>query len=140
LSEDNKLIVYRAIEEVYNKGNLEAVKEIYAPDYVFHWSFGPKVHGSKAVKDMVNRRRAVMPNVTMIVEDQIAEGDKVVTRWTVRDTRQGEVKSAPPDGDQVTMTGILIDRVAGHKIQESWGEEAWDVMGIRVAMGIRIVN
>ena len=139
MSEDNKLIVYRAIEEVYSKGNVEAVEEIYAPDYVFHWTFGPNVHGPQGVKDSVNRRRAVLPDVTMIVEDQIAEGDKVVTRWTVRDTRQGEGRSAPPNGDRVMMSGILIDRIAEDKIQESWAEEAWTEEA-GVALRLRIAN
>jgi predicted ester cyclase len=128
--ERNKAIVRRAIEEIYNSNSLAVVNEIYAPDYIFHRTFGPQVYGPEGVKELVNRRRAVLPNATITIEDQIADANKVVTRWTVRDPHQRETAGHPPDGDQVTAAGILIDRIAGDKIQESWAEEGWNIMGI----------
>jgi hypothetical protein len=66
--EKNKAIVRRAIEEIYNKNSLAVVNEIYAPDYVFHPTFGPKVYNPEGVKELVERRRAVLPNATITLD------------------------------------------------------------------------
>lgn len=60
----------------------------------------------------------------------MVEGDKVVTCWAARDAHQGEVEDAPPDDDRLNATGITIDRIPDGKIQESWSEEGWSMMGL----------
>jgi predicted ester cyclase len=132
-TEKNKALVRRAIEEVYNQNSLVVVDEIYAPNYVLHHTFGPEVHGPEGVKELANMRRAVFANdVTITIEDQIAEADKVVTRWTVRGAHQGETAESPPNSDQGIATGMLIDRIArdSDKIEESWAEEHRHLMGV----------
>jgi predicted ester cyclase len=121
--------VRRAIEEIYNKNNTAEVDEIYADGYVFHCTTGPKIHSPEGVKELIQRRRAVLPNAIITIEDQVAEADKVVTRWMMRDAQQ-QHSAVPANGDQVTAAGILIDRIADGKIQESWGEENWQVRGV----------
>jgi predicted ester cyclase len=64
--------------------------------------------------------RTAFPDLQIPIEDVIAEGDRVVTRWTTRGTHQGELMGAAPTGNQLTVTGILIDRVSGGKIEEEW--------------------
>jgi predicted ester cyclase len=127
--EKSKEIVRRAIEEIYNKNNTAEVDENYADGYVFHCTTGPEIHSPEGVKELIQRRRAVLPNATITIEDQVAEADKVVTRWTMRDAQQQQ-SAVPANGDQVTAAGILIDRIADGKIQESWGEENWQVRGV----------
>jgi predicted ester cyclase len=129
-TETKKALVRRVIEEVYNRNSLEAVDETYAADYVFHPAFGPEVHGLEGVKDLVNRRREVFPEVTLTIEDQIAEADKVVTRWTVRDAYQRETAGSLPNSDQSMASGIIIDRIEDHRIKESWGEESSHLRGV----------
>jgi SnoaL-like polyketide cyclase len=71
--EKSKEIVRRAIEEIYNKNNTAEVDEIYADGYVFHCTTGPKIHSSEGVKELIQRRRAVLPNAIITIEDQVAE-------------------------------------------------------------------
>jgi SnoaL-like polyketide cyclase len=73
IMEKSKEIVRRAIEEIYNKNNTAEVDEIYADGYVFHCTTGPKIHSSEGVKELIQRRRAVLPNAIITIEDQVAE-------------------------------------------------------------------
>jgi predicted ester cyclase len=77
-------------------------------DYVLHGA--PEVRGPEGMKHFVTMYRTAFPDYTCTVEDQVAEGDKVVTRWTVRGTQHGELMGIPPTGRQVTLPGVVIDR------------------------------
>lgn len=120
--EDNKALVRRMFEEVFMQGNLAAVDQLFAPDYLMHnpgatWV----VLGYLGVKQTVTEVRTAFPDFSLSVEDVIAEGEKVMTRYTWRGTQQGTFLGIPPTGKQVTVTGILVSRVVDGKIAEEWG-------------------
>jgi predicted ester cyclase len=78
------------------------------------------VHGPEGIRRYVTAYRVAFPNLEVDVEDQLAEEDKVVTRWTVRGTHSGEFLGLAPTGDEVTVSGIEFDRIAGGRIDEAW--------------------
>lgn len=134
MSEENKAIARRSFDEVWNQGNLAAIDEIYAPDVVNHTlppGLPPGVEGGKAFTGMY---LSAFPDTKMTIELQIAEGDKVVTRWKAQGTHKGELMGIPATGKQVTVTGIVIDRIVGGRIVESWGE--FDQMGMMQQLGV----
>ena len=78
------------------------------------------MHGPAGIKRYVTAYRIAFPNLEVDVEDQLAEGDNVVTRWTVRGTHSGEFLGLAPTGDEVAVSGIEFDRVVGGRIDEAW--------------------
>ena len=120
MSDKNKAIVGRFGEEVWNKGNLATIDELVAGDFV---GYGPGrgiTRGPDALKRAVIRMRTAFPDLQFTVEDNFAEGDKVVTRWTGRGTHKGVWRGIAPTGKQVTFTGIAIRHIAGGKIVKRW--------------------
>jgi steroid delta-isomerase-like uncharacterized protein len=119
MSEQNKAFVRRLIEEVIGRGNFALVDELVAPNYVGH-SSSPETNTREGHKQFLAALRRAFPDLELKVEDQIAEGDKVVTRWTAYGTHKSEFAGIPPTGRRVVMTGIDIDRVANGKLVECW--------------------
>jgi steroid delta-isomerase-like uncharacterized protein len=74
------------------------------------------------------------PDLQITIEDMIAEGDKVVVRYTFRGTQEGETQGIPPTGNHVTVTGIFMCRCEGGKIVEEW--ENWDDLGLLQQLGV----
>jgi steroid delta-isomerase-like uncharacterized protein len=123
MSEENKMLERRAIEEIWNRGNYDLVDEIIASDYLGHSSNpATETHGPEGVKQFYMALRSAFPDIRFAIEDQVAEGDKVATRWTARATHNGEFQGIPPTGNRGELTGITIDRIAGGKIVECWTE------------------
>jgi steroid delta-isomerase-like uncharacterized protein len=121
MAEGNKALVRRWLDEVLTQGNLRRVDELFAPNYVLHDpSFPQEVHGREGIRRYVAASRAAYPDACFVVEDQIAERDMVVTRWTARGNHRGEFLGTPPTGSWVTITGIEFDRIVGGKIDEAW--------------------
>jgi steroid delta-isomerase-like uncharacterized protein len=117
MSEQNKRMVRRFLTEVCNKGNIALIDELFAYDWIGHAP--PKeFKGPAELKQFVAAQHRAFPDLELIVEDQIAEGDKVTTRWTARVTHLGEFQGIPPTGRKVTMTGISIYRIANNKFIE----------------------
>ena len=99
--EENKAVVRRLVEEVINAGNLGAADELYAPDYASpDASASGDARGPEVAKRLVAAYRAAYPDFSMTVEDELAEGDKVATRYVARGTHEGESlrASRPPGG------------------------------------------
>ena len=134
MASDNKALVLRHHDEIWSKGNLEAVDEIYAPAFIGHHPGTPDWIGPKSVKLAVSRTREAFPDFREIVEDIVIEGDKVVTRFTASGTHLGELRGLSPTGKQVTMAEIGIFRIADGKIVEKWGQ--LDRLGMFQQLGI----
>lgn len=122
-TETNKAISRRFFEEVWNNGNLAVVDEIFAEDY---FNSGPSTlpgapAGPEAAKQVVMLYRNAFPDVHFTVDEQLAEGEKVLTRWTASGTHQGELQGLSATGKSSTVNGIAIDRFVNGKIAESWG-------------------
>ena len=127
-SEQNKAIVRRASEEPW-KGNLDVVDELMAHEYIGHDPANPEpLRGPKGVKEFISSYRAAFPDAEIRVEQQLAEGDLVATRWTGRGTHQGELMGIAPTGKQVTVSGLTISRLEGGKIVEDFSN--WDTFGM----------
>jgi steroid delta-isomerase-like uncharacterized protein len=120
MSEENKALVRRWFAEV-DKGNEQIVDELIAVDYIDHNPPLPDMApGREGVKQANALLRAAFPDVRHTIEDQIAEGDKVVTRVTARATFQGEILGIPPNGKLITIAGISIHRIAAGQFVEHW--------------------
>ena len=135
MSEENKAIVRREIEEVFSaQGDLDVADEIFAPDYVGHDAISPEdAHGPEGAKETARMYRNAFPDVQLSIEDQVAEGDKVVTRWIGSGTHQGELMGIAPTGNQVRVDGITISRIEDGKIAEEW--DIYDALSMMQQIG-----
>jgi steroid delta-isomerase-like uncharacterized protein len=133
--QENKALARRELEELYSDtGNLDTAEEIYAPDLVSHSSGSEDIRGVQAAKHFAASYRRAFPDLWTIVEELLAEGDKVVARWTMRGTHQGETEElGPPTGKRIEATGISIYRVEGGKIAEYW--VIYDALGMMRQLG-----
>jgi steroid delta-isomerase-like uncharacterized protein len=127
-SEQNKAIVRRAFEEPW-EGNLDIVDELVASDYVGHDPATPEpLHGPEGVKEFISTYRTAFPDARIRVEEQLAEGDLVATRWSGRGTHEGELMGIEPTGRRVSVSGLTISRLEGGKIVEEF--QNWDTFGM----------
>ena len=124
-TEDNKALVRHGIE-VANRGNitetLAMVDEFMAPDFVFHdpnIPFPGGIRSREDYKQFTTAFHAALPG-QFTIEDLIAEGDRVVARYTYRGTHRGQWRSLPPTGKAVTFTGTITYRIANGKTAEAW--------------------
>jgi steroid delta-isomerase-like uncharacterized protein len=119
--EENKAIFRRYAEEVWNRTNLEVVDEIF-DRYISHQPDGLTLQrGPEDVKRFVSEFRAAFPDFRISIDEQIAEGDKVMTRWKIRGTHQGDFRGAAPTGKEMEIHGIGIFRFSSEgKVVESW--------------------
>ena len=132
-SEQNKKIVRRVFEEPW-KGNLAVVDEFVASDYIGHDPADPEpLRGPQGVKEFISTYRAAFPDARIMVEQQLAEGDLVATRWSGRGTHEGELMGIEPTGRQVTVSGLTISRLEGGKIVEEF--QNWDTFGMMQQLG-----
>lgn len=134
MSEENKALARRWFEELFNAQNLDIADEITAQDSVNHDPLLADLpSGPEGAKYVVNLYHGAFPDAQITVEDEIAEGDKVVTRWTGRGTHQGEFMGVSPSGNRVEVAGITINRVSEGKIAETW--TIYDAMGMMQQIG-----
>ena len=136
-AEENKATLRRVPEEVFNQGDLSVVDELFAPDYVLHDPGVPggELRGPEAFKEQwVSMFRSAFPDLQLTIEDQVAEGDKVASRYTSRGTHQGELMGNAPSGNRMAVPGILIDRFSSEgKIEEQWID--YDTLGFMQQIG-----
>ena len=128
--EENKAIVRRWSEELWGPGDLAVADEIVAADYVRHDPGDPfPARGPEDVKRLVGGLRAMLPDLEIEVEDVIAEGDKVVLRWTIRGTHLGAfwtpVGTAAATGKPFSLTSTVMYRLAEGRIVEEWACHDW---------------
>ena len=135
MSQENKALVRQVFEEIYTGKNVDLADEIYSPDFVDNDPAAPEEmrRGPEGVKAQAAMYKAAFPDISITVEDQVAEGDKVVTRWTVKGTHEGELMGVPATGKSVSITGITISRIADGKVEEEWTN--WDGLGLMEQIG-----
>ena len=111
--------------EGLNRGNASAADAVFAPDCVVHLTgVAEPIRGVGAWKEVVTGLLQAFPDFHVTVEDQLAQGDRIAFRWHATGTHTGPLGAAPPTGKTVRIDGLIIDRVAGGKVQERW--EQWD--------------
>jgi steroid delta-isomerase-like uncharacterized protein len=136
MSEQNKAFTKRGIEEVWNQGKLEVIHELVAANCVFNDPSipGGKVTGPEGYKQLVQIYRTAFPDLHITINDQIAEGDKLVTRWTATGTHKGDFMGIAPTGKFSTVTGIAIDHYQSGKLVEGW--QSADNLGMLQQLGV----
>ncbi len=132
VSAENKDIVRRVGEEPW-KGNLDVIDELLDSGYVGHDPAMPDIVGREGAKQFYKDFLSAYPDGSVTIEQQLAEGDLVTSRWTGRGTHRGELMGVPATGKQVTVTGITISRVKGGKVVEEWTN--WDTLGMLQQIG-----
>lgn len=133
-AETNKALVRRFYEEI-DKGNVDELDEMVAPDYIDHSPppFPGLRPGLEGLKQAFKMFWEATPGYHRI-EDQIAEGDKVVTRLTSFGKHEGDLPGAPRTGNELKMTSITIHRIANGKLAEKWAEK--DMLGFLQQIGV----
>jgi steroid delta-isomerase-like uncharacterized protein len=134
VSDQNKA-ASRAVFEAFGSGDVDGLNDIVAADAVDHDPYNPHAsEGLEGLKKSIAMYREAFPDLRMTVEDQIAEGDKVVTRWTATGTHEGELMGAAATGKSTTVTGIGIDRFEDGMIVEAWLN--WDTLAMFQQLGL----
>ena len=118
---ENKAIASR-FAQAWAAGGLQIVDELAAPDIVVSYPFPPEpIRGAEAFKDFLRQFVEALPDVTVVVDDMIAEGEKVAVRWTFRGTHEGPLLGLPPTGRPVQVSGLTFYRIIDGKVVEETG-------------------
>ena len=136
-TEENKAVVRRWFDEVLSRGDLDALDSICAechPQFaVVRGVMEPAPLGMSGLKSLITGLRSAFPELQATVEEQIAEGDKVVTRVTIRGTQEGEFLGMPATGRSFTIPGVSIWEVRGNLLIQEW--VSWDALGMMQQLG-----
>ena len=133
MSEDLKAIARREVE-MFSTGDFSIAAEIYSEDYVAHDPTKPEpIRGIEGAKEEAAGYRAAFPDLQLTIEQQVAEGEYVVTRWTARGTHEGDLEGLAPTGRSATTSGISVTRIVDGKIVEDHTE--WDALGLMTQLG-----
>lgn len=127
------LIVTKFIDRVLNADEIEATSEYFWEDMVEQAPFPGQGPGVEGLKDVLRMIRAGFPDIHWTIEEQIEEGDKVVTRFTWTGTHDGPFMGVPASGRKVSVWGVVIDRFDGHKVRET--RIIMDTLGLMIHIG-----
>jgi steroid delta-isomerase-like uncharacterized protein len=130
--EENKAFIHRMTEAFWNTGDLAVMEEFYSPEVVVHFATGPAP--MEAYKKVCAAYFGGFPDLDISTDDLVAEGDKVVKRWTARCTHSGEYMGIPATGNKLEVKGIEIFRLADGKIAEVWA--SMDSLGMMQQLGV----
>lgn len=136
-TEDNKALARRLVEEIWNQGSVALIDELYAASFTHHDPAFPMFQTREGYKQWVSEARTAFPDLHLTIEDMVAEGDLVVSRWTFRGTNTGDLATPmpiPATGKPVTITGITISRLAAGKVAQDWHQG--DMMGFMQQLGL----
>jgi steroid delta-isomerase-like uncharacterized protein len=134
VGDQNRTLVRRYYEVLWNEGKLELIDELFSSDYVNHDPMHPEVPpGPAGARQIVDLYRGAFPDSTFRIEDLISEDDRVVTRWSVTGTHTGALLGLAPTNKRVTVTGITLSRIANDKVAETWAN--WDNLGLMQQLG-----
>jgi steroid delta-isomerase-like uncharacterized protein len=134
MSEQNKRLVRRAVEEVWNNGDYDNLAEFVSEDFVVHAATPEReIHGRDGVRYFYTALRSAFPNLHFTIDAQIAEGDCVVTRWTARGMHAGSFQGVPATGKHVTFSGLDLDRIVDGRVVECWANV--DELGLMQQLG-----
>jgi steroid delta-isomerase-like uncharacterized protein len=134
MSNEKKVILQRFFTELFNQAKLSVADELVAANYLNHNAAPGETSGREGLKQFVTNLHGAWDDLTFTVEDQVAEGDKVTTRFTITGTHQGEFVGIPATGKPIRVQAINIHRVANGQIQEGWLE--WDTLGMMQQLGV----
>lgn len=134
---ENTALVLRFYEEVWNRGNVDVTSEVFAPDYVRHDLRPSEAPPGPAGQAKVAADfRAAFPDLRMVVDLILAEGDLVAARWTTEGTNTGPWGRRPPTGKRARFSGVNIFRFRDGKVAELWNQR--DDLGLMQQLGAQI--
>jgi steroid delta-isomerase-like uncharacterized protein len=137
VSEENKAVARRLIEGLFNTGDQDIADEVLAADYVDHSPSHPGLSSSENVKRAVVEWRAAFPDTCNVINDMVAERDRVAARWTTHATHRGEFMGVPATGNRIAVTSFGIFRLSEGKILESW--DTFNVLEMMQQLGIGLL-
>lgn len=132
--EENKALIRRFSDEVWNQGNLSVVDELFARNWIGHDLPPGLAPGREGLNQLIAAFRTAFTEFRTTVDDLVAERDKVAWRWTFQAQHTGEFMGIGATGKQVTLTGISIDRIADGKFVERW--DSYDMLGLLQRLGV----
>lgn len=132
-TDTTKLIARQYIDGLWNRGDLATADTILAADFVENIPFPGQEPGPEGYKQLVTQFRTVFPDLHFTIEELIAEGDRVMVRWSGRGTHRAELAGIPATGKAITMTGIDIFQITNGQITERWGER--DTLSLMQQLG-----
>src|SRR5215208_1780728 len=135
MSAEESKAVMRRFWEVWEQGNIDLLDELLAREYINHTLATPDLPpGPEGVKEVVSMFHSAMPDLRVVIEEMIAEGEKVATRYALEGTHEGELFGAAPTGKQLSIKSITLERVSDGKIIEHW--RVTDEMGMMRQLGV----
>ena len=135
MSESNKQLVRRFFDEVCNGRDLAAAGTIFTTGHVYHDPSSPGIaDGPQGMKDLIGAYQTGFPDAHWAVDQTMADGDTVITRWTGSGTHRGDLLGIAPTGKQVSIPGVWIHRIENGRIAESWN--VWDTLGMLQQLGV----
>jgi predicted ester cyclase len=121
MSEQNKALARRVIDEAWNRGELATIDEVFAPDYVEHNPRPGQEPGIDGYKGGILMLRAAFPDLRLEPYELIAEGDVTAIRYTLYGTHEGELMGLPAFDQRVASDGMVFARFANGRVVERWG-------------------
>ena len=123
--EQNKAAVRRMFDEAINQGDLSIADELLSSDYVYRSPGSPDLHGPDGFKDLISMYRSACPDLHLTIDELIADGETVVTRWTGHGTQLGEFMGIAPTGKHVTVAGVIITHFRGRQGRRRMGANGY---------------
>ncbi len=133
-TEQNKALYRRFIEEGFNEGKLTTVDELLAPTYIYQDALPGTPAGPDGIKGVITLFRGAFPDLQITIEQQVAEGDMVSSRTSMRGTHRGELFGVAATGRPVLMTGMTMVRFVDGRMVEAWVKN--DVVGLYRQLGL----
>jgi steroid delta-isomerase-like uncharacterized protein len=129
--EQNKAIAHDFFTRAWGAGDLSTVEDTFAPNVYDHFD---KAEGTEVVKQLILNFRTAFPDLKFTLEDEVAEGDKVVHRWSMSGTHQAPLMGIPATGKHASWTGITIVKFVDGKITDRWANV--DILGVLQQLGV----
>jgi steroid delta-isomerase-like uncharacterized protein len=130
---DNKSVIRTFIEDVINQGRLERADDIVIGDFVELDPLPGQAQGREGLKEVIRQMRSAFPDICWMVDEMLAEGDKVFTRFTWSGTHEGAFLGVPATGRRITVKGMVIDRLVAGKMADS--RILMDTLGMMQQLG-----
>ena len=137
-AEENKMAIRRLTDEALNQGNMDVLDHVLADTFTYHDPANPGVTSRDDYKQFVTALHTTFPDIHFTIEDEVADGDQLALRWTMRGTHRGDLVMPagpiPPTGNQVQVSGITLIRFTEGKVVEEWQNA--DNLGFLQQLGV----